>query len=338
MSSEVYRASVPSNIAFLKYWGKSDPAKKWPTNNSLSMTLDKCRTSTSCFLDFSLSDFEIFYDGKKIKEGDFFQKIRKHLCFLKSTFDFPGFLRVETSNNFPTASGVASSASGFAALTLASVAAWTSSSTFLELSQEGFSIQKLSSLSRLGSGSACRSLLGGFVLWEKGPSPDEQRVKKISCDWPLMDILIVLKQGEKKLSSTEAHVRVPSSPLFSLRMSQIEEKQKDFEEALKEKNIKKLGALLEQEALEIHAVIMTAEKPFSYLLDETVAFLSWMRQLRQKGLAQVYFTLDAGSNVHVICEEREVSNFLSFLKRDFPNLAYIKDNVGKGPLLTSSKA
>lgn len=332
---KVYTASVPSNIAFLKYWGKENPSLQWPSNNSLSMTLRECQTLTKACLRKDLEDFSFVKEGEEKKEEAFSLKVKKHLQFLKKKYDFPNFLEVTTKNNFPTASGVASSASGFAALTLAAIAAWTESFSFEGLEARGFSRETLAHLSRLGSGSAARSLFGGYVIWQKGESPESQRVKEFlpSSHWNLADTVIVLSKEEKGLSSREAHGRVPTSPLFSVRLSALEERQKSFETALLGKNMRAFGELLELEALEIHTVLMTAKNPFSYLKKETLEFLCWLRKLRVKTGLEAYFTIDAGANVHVICEMDSREDFLFYFKRDFPETPFILDSVGEGPKL-----
>lgn len=336
MDHKKHIAEVPSNIAFLKYWGKLDPKEQWPTNNSLSMTLKSCTTKTSSNIEEDLRDFEIFFKGEKLHESSFSLKIKKYLNFLKEKYGFKSYLKVETSNNFPTASGVASSASGFGALTLSALAAWTGSENFEKLELKGFSLGEVAYLARLGSGSSCRSLFGGYVLWEKGNSPEEQKVRSLfpASYWQLSDTVVILSKEKKLLGSTEAHKRVLTSPFFKVRISQIEEKQKAFEEALLQKNISRLGELLESEALEIHSLIMTASEPFSYLKDETLEFLSWLRGLRKRTALKAYFTIDAGSNVHVITEEKDTEEFLFFLKKEKPGTPFIKDSVGSGPLLT----
>ena len=177
MEGKVFVAEAPSNIAFLKYWGKDDAKAQWPSNDSLSMTLSHCRTRTQSVLRKDFTDFLISFDGQILKDGSKKDKIQRYLSFLKDKFHFEGFLEVETENNFPTGSGVASSASGFAALTISSLAAWTGSQTFEDLNEKGFSLEKLAYLSRLGSGSSCRSFFGGYVVWEKGKSPENQEVK-----------------------------------------------------------------------------------------------------------------------------------------------------------------
>lgn len=126
---KIYKVSAPSNIAFLKYWGKEDGKLQWPSNNSLSMTLSECKTFTEAYAREGLENFSLKKEEGNKQDNSFTLKVIKHLEFLKDKYQFVSFLEVSTHNNFPTASGVASSASGFAALTLAAIAAWTKSSS-----------------------------------------------------------------------------------------------------------------------------------------------------------------------------------------------------------------
>ena len=340
MEGRVFIAEAPSNIAFLKYWGKDDVKAQWPSNDSLSMTLSHCRTRTQSVLRNDLTEFLISFDGQILEDGSKKDKIQRYLSFLKDKFHFDGFLELETENNFPTGSGVASSASGFAALTISSLAAWTGSQTFEDLNEKGFSLEKLAFLSRLGSGSSCRSFFGGYVVWEKGESPENQKVKSFlsGYDWKLSDTVVILSEDEKKLSSSEAHKRVPTSPLFKVRLSNIKEKLKSFQSALEKRKIERLGALLEKEALEIHSLIMTAEEPFSYFKKETLEFISWLRKIREEEGIKAYFTIDAGPNVHVITEEEDTLKFRGLLRKSFPELKFLSDEVGSGPKLYAEEA
>ena len=335
MSDKMYIAEAPSNIAFLKYWGKEDSESQWPWNDSLSMTLSHCMTRTQSLIRSDLQDFLISFDGHVLNSGPKKEKIHRYLSFLKDKFHFDSFLELETENNFPTGSGVASSASGFAALTLSALAAWTDSDSFEELERKGFSLEKLAFLSRLGSGSSCRSFFGGYVVWEKGETSQKQAVKPFlsGYDWKLSDTVVILSEDEKKLSSSEAHKRVPTSPLFKVRLSNMKEKLRSFQSALSKRKMERLGALLEKEALEIHNLIMTAEKPFSYLSDATLEFLCWLRKMREEEGVKAYFTIDAGPNVHVITQEEDTLRFRSLLRKSFPELKFISDEVGSGPKL-----
>ncbi len=202
-----YVAEVPSNIAFLKYWGKSDVEKQWPANDSFSMTLSHLCTRTTVKVWHGGYDHIISFGGKVLSPDTLFsRRIRKHVDFLSKKF--PGSsgekLRIDTHNSFPEECGIASSASGFGALTLGVCAAWSRSETLEELEQKGFDASLLSAFARTGSGSACRSMFEGFVLWEKGPSVDKQRVTSLfSKDhWDLSDTVVLVYTASKSVSSS----------------------------------------------------------------------------------------------------------------------------------------
>lgn len=336
METKVFVAKAPSNIAFLKYWGKMESSTQWPSNNSLSMTLKNCHTETKAYILKGSNQFEVFYEGKEVDDRSFREKIIRFLSLLKGRFSYEHFLRVDTKNSFPTASGVASSASGFAALTLAALCAWTNSNSMDELEAKGFSKETLADLSRLGSGSSCRSFHEGIVLWEKGSSSDSQKVSSLFSTehLKLTDTVVVLAPEKKELSSSEAHLRVWTSPLFQTRLAALVERQQQFLDFIKKKDFKSFGLLLEQEALDIHAVLMTADRPHSYLKDETQDFLVWLRNLRQEKRLEAYFTIDAGANVHVITRKTKQKDFIKYLKRDYPDTKYIEDSIGSGPELS----
>lgn len=300
------------------------------------MTLKNCVTVTKSYIIKGGNQFEVFYDGKELQNNNFKKKVIRFLSFLKHRYSFTHDLRVDTINSFPTASGVASSASGFAALTIAAIAAWTESESFADLEEKGFTREILANLSRLGSGSSCRSFYDGFVLWERGDSSEKQMIKSLYSHehWKLSNTLVVLSDKEKSLSSSDAHSRVWSSPLFKTRLAQMDERQELFEGFIKKKDLKGLGLLLEQEALDIHNILMTSGRPHNYLTQETQDFLVWLRNLRREKSFEAYFTIDAGANVHVITKKIKQKAFLAYLKEDYPQVPHIEDTVGSGPELS----
>ncbi len=317
---------APSNIAFLKYWGKSDPLTQWPAGNSLSMTLKHAKTVTKA----SLSDTDkIFFEG--IISSD--RKIFQALDLLREQTGLKSRITIDTRNTFPKSCGIASSASGMAALSIASLACWTGSRSFEELEKKGFSKTKISHLARLCSGSAGRSLFGGYVEWLKGDTSEQQIIApKFSADhWPLSNLILIVSNKEKEISSTQAHAAAWSSPLFRPRLAVLQERQSAMLDAIKEKNLEKLGPLLETEALEMHSIIMTASPSVSYLSEETLELVSWIRCERQKGSFKAWFTIDAGPNIHLISEPKDLPNLQASLSKAFPNLTMFQDEVGTGP-------
>jgi diphosphomevalonate decarboxylase len=326
--SQLFEAIAPSNIAFLKYWGKRDASAQWPANNSLSMTLSACATKTTARR--ATQDSFSMLGGSPAATT----KALRHLETLRRELRLDGYVAVESSNSFPSDAGIASSASGFAALTLAVTACLTESQSLPELFEK-VEPQTLARLSRLGSGSACRSIFGGYVLWEAGNKPGEQTVKPLTgplnAPWRLADSIVVVDSGHKAVSSRDAHQAAWQSPLFAIRLAGIAERQQAMQKALASRDIQMLGSLIEAEATELHAVALTGTPSAAYLKPQTEAVITWLRQARQESGLKAYFTLDAGPNVHIICEPEVVPELLTGLKRVFPQFAVIADEVGAGP-------
>lgn len=335
MNRKVYRATAPSNIAFLKYWGKRPDGRQWPANNSLSMTLSKARTQTDAYL-APYKDHTIRLSQNAVDRASASgKKIYGHLDFLADRFGFSDKLGIETINTFPIGCGIASSASGLAALTIAALAAWTQSDSFAQLVDKGFDMEKLAHLARLGSGSAGRSLFGGYVHWEAGGDAESQKINPVFSDkhWSLSDVIVIVSEEEKKISSSEGHAYAWSSPLFAARLSGLAERETAMLAAIKRRDIHALGPLLEHDALEMHSIMVSMTPPACYLTARSNELISWVRQLRQTQNIPVYFTVDAGPNLHLICETSEVPRLLTYLEEVVPADQILVDGVGEGPTL-----
>lgn len=289
-------AVAPANIAFIKYWGQKNPKINLPFNNSISMNLSKCFTVTSC--DFSpkyLKD-EIFFEGKKIKENqEFFIKIVKHLNQVRKLAKSNFKAKVISANSFPSDAGIASSAAGFAALTLAA-----SQALGLNLTQK-----ELSVLARLGSGSACRSIPDGFVEWKKGKNHKSSYARSLAPDswWEISDIVAIVTNKKKKYSSSFGHLLAPTSPYFKKGLNLLPQRIKKVKKAIKNKNLELLGQIIEEEALDLHIIAMSSNPPLFYWEGKTLEIIKKVREWRKKGLP-AYFTIDAGPSVHIICEQK----------------------------------
>ncbi|MBC7532100.1 MAG: diphosphomevalonate decarboxylase [Oligoflexus sp.] len=333
--TDIFRVVAPSNIAFLKYWGKKDPVLQWPANDSLSMSLNQLSTRTSAFV-HDADDHIFQFQGEALpRDHASFSKVFKHLDSLAGSFGFPEKLSLSSSNSFPTGAGIASSASGLAALTIAAIACWTGSSTFFELEAKGFSREHLAHLARLGSGSAGRSLFGGYVQWQAGSHADKQKILPLyaAAHWTLHDTVVLFSHSEKSKSSTAAHGDAWSSLLFRPRIAGAPERMNAILKALDERKMAELGPLLETEALEMHAVMLTTRPPQYYLTDESVEFLAAFRRARQEVCFEAYFTIDAGPNIHIIHEASASSALTSWLQEHYPTLQLLHDRVGEGPWL-----
>lgn len=282
-------AQAPANIAFIKYWGRRDKLLRLPYNPSISMNLSACTTTTT--VEFS-NDFET----DTVTEGFGTERIIEHIDRIRKIAGSHDKAHVSTANSFPMSAGIASSASGFAALTLAAAAALA-----LHLSEK-----ELSALARLGSGSACRSIPDGFVKWEGDYAyslypPDY---------WDLRDIIVVTQNTAKEVSSSAGHDNVKTSPFFEKRLQEIPKRIQKIEIALAEKNFKMFGELIEEDCLDMHHVMATQNPPLLYWNNETRNIMDIIK----KRSVPAYFTIDAGPNVHVICEGKDEQNVIELLK------------------------
>lgn len=328
------KALAPSNIAFLKYWGKSDTTRQWPANDSFSMTLAQCRTETMA-RPFAGSDHVVQLNGTTISRGTASgAKIFKHLDYLAERLRFSDRLAITTHNLFPTGCGIASSASGLAALTLAAVGAWSESTSLDELESKDLSRHFLADLARMGSGSAGRSLFGGYVQWERGATPEEQDFRPLhgADHWRLADTIALVSSAEKAVSSSSGHSVAATSPFFAIRQSGLTERRDAMLAALTARDLATLGTYLETEALEMHAVMATMTPAACYILPQTEAVIATVRRLRRDGL-QAYVTLDAGPNVHIISTQEDQPILVRHLQELHPDLGLLLDHVGPGPEL-----
>jgi diphosphomevalonate decarboxylase len=332
-------AEVPSNIAFVKYWGKLDKVLQWPANDSISMTLSHAKTITSARVlqhhSESAQDI-ISKDGVLLARGTpGADKAYRHLDFLREQLGFSAALEIHTKNTFPSECGIASSASGLGALTLSAVAAWTNSSSLDELQLKGHTLSQLSALARIGSGSACRSFFGGFVEWKAGASALQQEVLQVANQkhWDLSDLILIVSKEKKPVSSTEAHESAWSSPLFKPRLAGIKERLLAVKHAIKSRDLSALGHAIEADAIEMHAVMMTSTPPARYMTSDSEGVISWIRTERGTGSFDAWFTMDAGPNVHIICRAENAETYAKKIKDKFPEFELIVDSTGGGPVL-----
>lgn len=288
-------AIAPANIAFIKYWGKADEELRLPLNASLSMNLSGAYTITT--IDFIP---ELSGDEVRLLDGDFSEKeierIVKSLDFIRNKTHISNFALVTTKNTFPKGVGAAASASGFAALTIAGFAALG-----ITLSEK-----ELTVFARQGSGSACRSIPDGFVEWKKGNDSDSSYAYSLYpvTYWDLRDVLVIVDYRMKKISTTEGQTGVKTSPFWRDRVAGIPKKMIAIKTALKEKNFRVLGEIMEEDCLNMHHVMQTQRPPIFYWNDVTKIIIDAVVGWRKQGLP-VYFTIDAGPNVHLICEAKD---------------------------------
>ncbi len=296
-------AIAPANIAFIKYWGKADDALRLPMNSSISMNLSGALTTTT--VEFS-SDYRVdSIEGTEFTSREK-EKIVSHLDRIRKIGKSNLYAKVITKNSFPKGAGIASSASGFAALTVAA-------SKALELN---IPEKELTILARIGSGSGCRSIPDGFVYWKNGESSDDSYAYSLypSTYWDLRDIVAIVNAEEKSVSTTDGMARVKTSPFWKERILGIPAKIQAVQYALKKKSIRDLGIVMEEDCINMHAVAMTQNPPLFYWKETTMAIIHAVRRWREEGLP-VYFTIDAGPNVHLICEGKNEKTVIEKVKR-----------------------
>ena len=333
----------PSNIALVKYWGKKK--NQVPENPSISFTLNECKTITSISFskksNTSYFDFDVFLDGEKKddfkpKIQTFFERIEVYLPFLKD-FKFV----IETKNTFPHSSGIASSASGMSALALCLMSVEKDLSTALEVTDEYFN-RKASFLARLGSGSACRSIEGDLIVWGKNTTI-EGSSDLFGVKYPYevhenfknyQDTILLVDKGEKQVSSTVGHNLMHNHPYAQNRFQQAHDNLDKLKPILETGDLDSFIALIESEALTLHAMMMTSMPYFILMKPNTLQIINKIWQFRQQTGLHISFTLDAGANVHVLYPKNESAKILEFIQSELvafcQNGHYICDQIGFG--------
>lgn len=333
--------SAPSNIALVKYWGKK--ASQIPANPSISFTLKNCKTITTLEFRPKANDgtfsFDFFFEGNpkeafKPKIGKFFERISQYQPFL-ADFHFT----IKTENTFPHSSGIASSASGMAAL----------AACLMQLERQlypgmtdAFFHRKASFLARLGSGSACRSIKGNPVVWGKHADVPESS-DLFGVEAPLeihpdfrnyQDTILLVDEGEKTVSSSTGHDLMHGHPYAERRFAQAHDNLSKLLRALESGDLDTFIAITESEALTLHAMMMASMPYFILMKPGTLEIINRIMAFRRAKGIPVCFTLDAGANVHVLYPENVRVEVLDFIKEELigycENHQYICDETGNG--------
>lgn len=308
ISNQTVSASCPSNIALIKYWGKYE--NQIPANPSISYTLNHCKTNT--FMEFFADEefsVQTYLAGNEEKK--FAEKIEK---YFKNIEDFlPWILKgkyiIRTENTFPHSSGIASSASGFGAIAKCLM---DLDEQFSGKIADDLKAKKESFLARLGSGSACRSLYNGLVVWGKTdevegssdlyavqyPNEEIHPIFKNFNDWVLL-----IHEGEKSVSSTVGHGLMKTNPYAERRFQEAHENFTILKEILKTGDLQNFIKLVEHEALTLHAMMMMSEPAFILMKTGTLEVINKIWNFRKETGLALFFTLDAGANVHLLFPE-----------------------------------
>jgi diphosphomevalonate decarboxylase len=284
-------ARANANIAFIKYWGNADDQLRLPANPSISMNLDGLYAQTTVTWDETL-DSDKFTLNEQPQTGEPLRRVSAHLDALRKRLNTGSHASVKSSNNFPAGAGIASSAAAFAALTAAGVAA----------AQVSLSERELTTLARMGSGSASRSVPTGFVEWHTGKTHEESYAESFAPPdyWDIVDVIAIVSQQHKQVGSSAGHRSANTSDLQGARVTGAVERFETCKRAILERDFGALAEVVEHDSNLMHAVMMTSRPPLFYWLPPTLTIMEHMRRWRAEGL-QVCYTLDAGPNVHCVC-------------------------------------
>lgn len=328
---------APSNIALVKYWGKY--GVQMPLNPSISFTLSESKTITSIELKektLPQLDVEFYFEGKRNQKFEdkivkFVKQIEEEVTFVKSNK-----LVIHSENTFPHSSGIASSASSMAALAYGLCA----------LEGTDSDLKRVSSIARLGSGSACRSLYPHLAIWGKnkfiaGTSDSYAIAAGNDVDdvfLTFQNSILIADAGEKSVSSRVGHELMNTNPFGKSRIEQANENIIELLGAMKDGDIESFGTIVEEEALTLHAMMMTSRPNFLLMNPNSLTMMMKIRAFRADTGKQLYFTLDAGPNIHLLYPadiKDEVRAFIETeLKQHCDQGKIIHDFVGHGPSIS----
>ncbi|MHC5308653.1 diphosphomevalonate decarboxylase [Myroides sp. LJL116] len=330
----------PSNIALVKYWGKKED--QIPANPSLSFTLNNCKTTTELAYtskEEKAISFELFFHGElkpsfNEKVGKFFERIVKYCPYIEY-FNFS----IHTENTFPHSSGIASSASAMAAL---AVNIMSLEKVLNPAMEQDYFNKKASFLARLGSGSACRSIHGEVVVW--GQQKDIEGSSDLyGVEFPYeihpvfknyCDVVLLVDKGQKQVSSTVGHELMHEHPFAQRRFEQAHENLSKLKDILIQGDLPAFMALVESEALTLHAMMMTSMPYFILFKPNTLEIIEKIWAFREQTGVPVCFTLDAGANVHLLFPEQTEQQVMKCVEEQLAPFCekgqFIADKMGLG--------
>jgi len=293
-------ATANANIALVKYWGKRSSDPILPQNGSISMTCDGMTTTTTVEFSDKYKEHTVIINDEEFKKDE--KDIHGHIDRICKLAGINKHAKVISESNFPVAAGLASSASGFSALTMAATAA-----AGLKLNPKELSI-----ITRQGSGSACRSIFGGFVEWYRGQKDDgsDSYAESIADKkhWPEFRMLATIVEVKKKPVSSRGGMAqtVATCPYYKDWLATVDDDLKNVREGIHKKNFIKVAETSEFNCLKMHATMITTKPPIIYWIPATMEIIHAVRQMREDEI-QAYFTMDAGPNVKILCLEKDVN-------------------------------
>jgi len=332
----------PSNIALIKYWGKKN--NQIPLNPSISITLKNCFTQTKISYQtkkVSKLEFSFLFEGennpsfeKKLRQ--FFIKIEKYCPYLSNLE-----LKIESRNSFPHSSGIASSASSYSALSLCIMDVEKELNPSID---DKFFLKKASFIARLGSGSACRSILGFFSIWGRSDFFDFSS-DLYAMNYPnkihdvykeICDTVLIVDKEKKEVSSTMGHHLMEGHSFSNDRLNQVKISLKNLKNALERGDYDMFIKVVELEALSLHAMMMTSDPYYILLKPNTIKIINLIWKYRKENDSKICFTLDAGANIHLIYPKKEYDSIQEFIRNKLIKFCesgqFINDMIGIGPL------
>ncbi len=336
----------PSNIALVKYWGKKD--NQLPLNPSISFTLAHSKTECSLQVDTKkdsskIVDCDFFFEGQ-LAESIFSARVNKFLLEVAPIFPFIRDLKLRflTRNTFPHSTGIASSASSMSAISLA--LCYLEKFLFgskMKISEEEF-LKKASYVSRLGSGSACRSIYGGAVIWGDEKNEDEkadyfarQLLEVNSIFKTYQDAILIVSSAKKEISSTQGHQLMKSHPFATARIKMAQENTRKMVKILSSGDLENFAMVVEQEALTLHGLMLSSSPSFCLLHPNSLIIIEKIKAFKKATGHPLTFTLDAGPNIHLLYPQHIQSSVVNFINEEL--LPYLEDkkvifdSVGTGP-------
>lgn len=293
------------NIALIKYWGNRDEELRIPSNGSISLTLAGLENRMSVDFQESLGADELVINGDAAST-DMRERASQHLELLRQIAGVETRAHVESAINFPIGAGIASSAAAYAALTVAAASALG-----LELDKE-----QLSRLARRGSGSAARSIYGGFVEMLAGETDQSSYSRQLAPanHWEIIDLVVLVDENIKHTGSTAGHALAATSPLQKNRVADAPRRLASCRTAIQDRDFTSLAKIVERDSDMMHAIMMTSEPPLHFWSGATLEIMATVRDLRAQGAA-VCYTIDAGPNVHCLCLAESESDLMLALEQ-----------------------
>lgn len=321
LDSTTFRAYT--NIALIKYWGKRHHELFLPVTSSLSLTLDQFYTDTKLSWNTDSNEDTFTLNGH-IQDKDAIDKVSRFIHMFRDLSGIQKAVHVESTNHVPTAAGLASSASAFAAL----------ASSANDLFQTNLSSQELSTYARRGSGSATRSLFGGFTMWHKGEGDDSDSSYAEMIDeaaWDIGMLVVMINKQQKKISSRVGMEHtIQTSPFYELWPQTVAQDLEAIIPAIKSQDFNTIGKIAEHNAMKMHATIIAADPSMTYWEPESITAMNIVRELRESGI-DCYFTMDAGPNIKVLCRLSQAEQIKKAFMTAFSQDRLVITGPGKAP-------